>query len=103
MTKRVHIALGVRDLERSIDDYRAMLGLSPELVIPGQYALFRTDELNLSLRVQDGEPKVRHLGFEDDAATEFSVTRDSLGFEWERFARQNQLDEIREAWPEAAP
>lgn len=103
VTKRVHVALGVPDLHRSIEDYRRILGLSPELVIPGTYALFRTDELNLSLRVEDGTPRVRHLGFEDDEAGEFSVVTDSCGFEWERFTRQNQLDEIRQAWPDAAP
>lgn len=100
MSQRVHIALGVPDLATAIQDYERFLGLPPELVVPDEYALFRTAELNLSLRVQTGTPGVRHLGFENDAADRFTTWTDSHGFVWENFSPAAQLAEIRETWPE---
>lgn len=71
---RVHVALGVTDLPSAVDDYTRLLGREPELVIPDAYALFRTRELNLSLRVTAGEAgQVRHLGFELDEPTPFEA------------------------------
>jgi len=48
--KRFHLALGVSDVEASVDDYSQRLGCRPGLLIPGKYALWRTDAVNLSIR-----------------------------------------------------
>jgi hypothetical protein len=49
-TKKFHIALGVVDVESSADDYSQHLSCRPDLLIPGKYALWRTDAVNLSIR-----------------------------------------------------
>jgi extradiol dioxygenase family protein len=98
--RRFHLALAVRDLEASILDYSKRLGTAPCCVVDGTYALFRTDEVNLSISVQpDGADTLRHLGFEDQAASGFAVEVDVNGIEWERFSEQQQLAEILERWP----
>ena len=48
--KRFHLALGVSDVEASVYDYSQRLGCRPGLLIPGKYALWRTDAVNLSIR-----------------------------------------------------
>jgi hypothetical protein len=48
--KRFHLALGVSDVEASVDDYSQRLGCRSGLLIPGKYALWRTDAVNLSIR-----------------------------------------------------
>ena len=48
--KRVHLALGVLDAEVSPKDYSQRRGCRPDLLIPGKYALWRTDAVNLSIR-----------------------------------------------------
>jgi hypothetical protein len=48
--KRVHLALGVLDAEVSPKNYSQRLGCRPDLLIPGKYALWRTDAVNLSIR-----------------------------------------------------
>jgi hypothetical protein len=64
--RRVHIALAVRELNTSIRDYSARLGVEPCCVVEGSYALWRTEGLNLSISVDPaaGGP-LPHLGFED--------------------------------------
>ena len=47
--KRFHLALDIADVESSADDYSQRLGCRPGLLIPGKYALWRTDALNLSI------------------------------------------------------
>jgi hypothetical protein len=47
--KRFHLALGVADVEASTGDYSQRLGCRPDLLIPGEYALWRTDAVNLSI------------------------------------------------------
>ena len=37
-------------VESSADDYSQRLGCRPDLLIPGKYALWRTDAVNLSIR-----------------------------------------------------
>jgi len=97
---RVHVALGVTDLPSAVDDYTRLLGREPELVIPDAYALFRTRELNLSLRVTAGEAgQVRHLGFELDEPTPFEAISVGGAVTWELFDASGQADEIRAAWP----
>jgi ribosomal-protein-alanine N-acetyltransferase len=96
----VHIALAVEHLPAAVADHEQRLGAAPLLVIPGQYALFRTDVLNLSLRVvPPGDSPVRHLGFEVDRADCFTEERDASGVVWETFTFEQQLAEIEAAWP----
>src|SRR5690606_9384993 len=102
MTKKFHLALSVADLDASIQDYAARLGVAPAAVVPGAYALFRTAHLNLSIRVEPGEAgRLRHLGFEDPAAERFSEERDVNGVTWERFTEAQQREEILARWPDA--
>ena len=99
--KRIHIALGVADVEASAHDYSQRLGRQPDLVIPGEYALWRTETLNFSIRkvVSAEAGRLRHLGWEDPEATAFSVERDLNGILWERFTADQQADEILQIWP----
>ena len=96
MTGRFHLALSVADLEASIADYSVKLGLQPECVVPGAYALWRTEALNLSIRVvSNGEAgQLRHLGWEDPDADGIDTTEDVNGMLWERFSASAQRQEI---------
>lgn len=65
--KRFHIALAVRDLDESIKDYSVRLGMSPAAVVPGAYAMWRTDLLNFSINQSASRAgELRHVGFEDE-------------------------------------
>ncbi len=100
--RRLHLALGVNDIEASVADYTKRFGQAPDLVIPGAYALWRTPSLNVSIR-KTGEHeagKLRHLGWEDDEATAFTSETDCNGILWETFAAEHQAQEIQEAWPD---
>jgi catechol 2,3-dioxygenase-like lactoylglutathione lyase family enzyme len=89
--KRFHISLAVKSLQASIDDYSARLGQPPHAVVPGKYAMWRTDLLNFSINQNpERAGQLRHLGFEDDAAQGFTKTTDADGIEWERFSPQAQ-------------
>ena len=54
-TKKFLIALNVPDVEASAHDYSQHLGCRPDLRIPGKYALWRTDAVNLSIRKVEHE------------------------------------------------
>ena len=100
--KKLHMAISTNKIEETIEDYSARLGEAPCLVVPGNYALWRTETLNVSIR-QD--PKctpgtLRHLGWEDSFASEFTEETDVNGIVWERFNAQNQANEINELWPQ---
>lgn len=93
--KRFHIALAVADLQASIVDYSERLGQPPTAVVPGKYAMWRTDLLNFSINQMPSRAgELRHIGFEDDSATEYSSTRDVNGIEWERFSTREQDERI---------
>ena len=47
--KRFHIALAVASLDASIADYSERLGQPPTAVVPGLYAMWRTELLNFSI------------------------------------------------------
>lgn len=97
--KRVHVAIGVEDLS-SISFYEEMAGVQAEFIIENEYALFRTESMNLSLRVVPREQQgVRHLGFEDASAESFSSVTDPSGVVWERFSEKDQMEEIHSIWP----
>lgn len=85
--KRFHIALAVADLDASIADYSARLGQPPQAVVPGAYAMWRTDQLNFSINREPAHAgQLRHVGFEDDDAHGFSCEADVNGIAWEHFS-----------------
>ncbi len=101
--KKLHLAIATHDIAASIQDYSQRLGCEPCSFVPNEYALWRTDALNLSLRHDpDCSPgELRHLGWEDDTAVSFSTETDINGILWECFTAQQQADEINAIWPEA--
>lgn len=101
--KKLHVAIGTADIDASVVDYSKRLGQAPEVVVPGNYALWRTEALNLSVRVTgpDEAGKLRHLGFETADAANFTAEVDCNGITWEEFSADQQQQEILEAWPDA--
>ncbi len=100
---KLHIAISTDKIDTTIKDYTVRLGIPPCSFVEGEYALWRTETLNLSVR-QDASckpGKLRHLGWEDPSATEFSQDIDVNGIVWERFNAQHQADEINQIWSEA--
>ena len=101
--RKLHIAISTDKIDETIEDYSRRLDTLPCSSVPGEYALWRTESLNISVR-QDATcapGSLRHLGWEDPAADEFTQDTDVNGIVWERFAAQQQADEINEIWPEA--
>lgn len=97
--KRFHIALAVADLQASIADYSERLGQPPSAVVPGKYAMWRTDLLNFSINESpERAGPLRHIGFEDDSVSGYSSTRDVNGIEWEVFSVAEQDRRIVEAY-----
>ncbi len=99
--KKIHLAIATHDIEATVTDYTQRLNSEPVLVIPNQYALWRTETLNLSIR-QDKQCKpgeLRHMGWEDDEANAFTTSVDVNGLLWESFNADHQAEEIEEAWP----
>lgn len=89
--KRFHIALAVAKLDESIADYSRRLGQPPSAVVPGQYAMWRTDLLNFSINEKpEKSGQLRHVGFEDDASDGYSSSVDVNGLEWELFSVAEQ-------------
>ena len=101
--KKLHLALATHDIESSVKEYSLRLGCDPVLVIEHEYALWRTDCLNVSLRSDpDCDPgTLRHLGWEVPAADVFSSDTDCNGIVWEQFTQQQQADEIKMLWPDS--
>lgn len=101
--RKFHIAIGVSNIEASVQDYSARFCRSPEVVIPNEYALWRTDALNFSIRKVSGREsgKLRHLGWEDTLCMAFTTETDVNGIFWEHFSKEQQSEEIREIWPGA--
>ena len=100
---KLHIAISTDNIEASINDYSVRFGKPPCSFITNEYALWRTDCLNFSIR-QDSSctpGELRHLGWEDSSADDFSEDKDVNGITWERFSAQQQADEINALWPQA--
>ncbi len=98
----LHLALAVSNIEQSVADYSVRLGVMPAVIVSGEYALWRTDLLNLSIRKTSGlSGTMRHLGWEDSEAKELSTETDCNGIIWERFSALHQAQEINEIWPDA--
>ena len=99
---KIHIAISVKDINTSIKEYNKFLNCNPVLVVENEYALWRTKELNLSLRKTDDSPGViRHLGFESKKHKGFNSFTDSNGVLWELFDKKAQAKEINELWDDA--
>jgi hypothetical protein len=98
--KKFHIAVAVTDIDASVQDYSARLGLAPDAVVAGEYALWRTDTLNFSIRRTSDLPgTLRHVGWENPDASSFTTSRDVNGLTWEEFTAKQQEEEITAAWP----
>ena len=101
--KKFHIAVAVNDIEATVQEYSRRLGSPPTLVVANEYALWRTETLNFSIRkTQDAPGVVRHVGWEDPGATGFTRETDANGLLWERFTEQDQQEEIARLWPTAS-
>lgn len=97
--RRFHIALAVKDLAASIADYSGRLGAPPTVVVAGKYAMWRNDQLNFSINeIPERAGMLRHLGFEDAAASGFASSYDVNGIEWELFSPRAQDEKIREIY-----
>ncbi len=96
--KKIHIALSTHNLEDSIQEYTQRLSVKPTVIIEKEYALWKTDTVNFSVRQDTNYPagSLRHLGWENSEAKEFTQDIDVNGIIWERFNEQHQLDEIKE-------
>ena len=99
--KRLHLAIATKNIEATVSDYSKRFGCEPCVIVPAQYALWRTKSLNVSVR-QDSSCKsgeLRHMGWEDPTAVTFSEDSDVNGVTWETFTAEQQAEEIEEAWP----
>lgn len=97
---RIHIALSVSDVEASVEDYSQRLATRPCVIVSGQYALWRTDTVNFSVRQSEPAGLLRHLGFEDSTADAFTEEKDCNGLTWEHFSAQQQAKEVNDIWPD---
>lgn len=100
--KKLHLAIATEDVASTVEDYSKRLGFRPCLVIAGEYALWRNPCINLSVR-RDSNCRpghLRHLGWEDAGATEFSTSEDVNTLVWERFTAEQQAAEILSIWPD---
>jgi hypothetical protein len=100
--KKFHIAINTVDLDASISDYTLRLECSPCVIVQNEYALWRTESLNFSIRCSDDNGNFRHLGWEDETALEFSKDIDCNGITWEKFTASQQQEEIELIWADKA-
>lgn len=101
--KKFHIAISTDKIDATVADYSQRFGVAPCSFIPGEYALWRTESLNVSVRQDPSctSGSLRHLGWEDPTAATFTQDTDVNGIVWERFSAEQQAEEIRDIWPEA--
>ncbi len=97
--RRFHIAFAVNDIAASVVEYNAKLGCEPEVLVRSEYALWRTETLNVSIRCTDEAPGFRHVGWEDSEAPASTESVDGNGIVWEHFSANQQLAEIEALWP----
>lgn len=100
--KKIHIAISSNNIEKTVSDYTKRLNCKPCLVVEGEYALWRTESINVSVRqdTKRAPGSLRHLGWEDSDAQEFTEETDVNGIVWERFSAEKQAEEIKELWPD---
>ena len=74
--KRMHIHVGVRDLDKSIDFYNALFGEQP-VKTKGDYAKWMLDDprINFAISTRSGTEGVDHLGLQVDEIDELEVMR----------------------------
>ncbi len=101
--KKLHLAISTNNIEETVKDYSKRLSAEPCLCVANEYALWRTDSLNISIRrdSENASGSLRHLGWEDSTVDEFTQDTDINGIVWESFNAQNQADEINDIWPES--
>jgi catechol 2,3-dioxygenase-like lactoylglutathione lyase family enzyme len=92
-SRKIHLALNVTDVNRSVEFYRAVFGLEPIKWKPG-YAKFDITEppLNLTLNHQaniEGRGALNHLGIEVSSTAEVLAAKERL-----RQAGLTTLDEM---------
>jgi hypothetical protein len=99
--KKFHIALSVQNIQQSIVDYSERLNCYPSVIVPNEYALWRTSSVNFSIRkTTSTQEKLRHLGWEDSSANSFTKDQDVNGIVWENFSSSEQAKEINNIWPD---
>lgn len=100
--KKIHIAISSENIEETVRDYTKRLSCEPCLVVEGEYALWRTESINFSVRkdLSSKPGTLRHLGWEDAEAMDFTEETDVNGIIWERFSARRQAEEIKELWPD---
>lgn len=99
--KKLHLAIATNNIAASVQDYTLRLGCQPCAIVENQYALWRTETINMSVR-QDSSCKpgeLRHLGWEDTEASEFTSSTDVNNIVWEHFSEKQQAEEIEQTWP----
>lgn len=99
--KKIHFSIATQNILASIEDYSRRIGQSPCVVVDNEYALWRTQSINFSIRYDElAKPgELRHLGWEDETATEFSSDKDVNNIVWECFSSKQQANEIQALWP----
>ena len=99
--QKLHLALAVKYLNRSIAEYSRRLGCGPVTVAESRYALWRTESLNFSIsQIPEKAGQLRHLGFESFNLSEMFSDRDANGIEWEYFTAEQQRQEIIKHYPD---
>lgn len=89
----VHVGINVTDLEKSIEFYEKVFGVSP-VKVKVDYAKFllETPGLNFTLNVRDEVKgnQVNHIGFQVDTAEEITLHKERL--EKEGFFARDEMD-----------
>ena len=69
--KRIHIHMGVEDLDRSITFYSALFAMEPTVVKP-DYAKWMLDDprVNFAISTRGKQPSLDHLGIQVESKTE---------------------------------
>ncbi|MCO1334765.1 hypothetical protein MO867_10480 [Microbulbifer sp. OS29] len=100
---KIHIALSTTQIEESVKDYTQRLSCAPCIHVLNEFALWRTETINLSIRNDPGSQTgtLRHLGWESNRTQTFSSDTDVNGILWESFNAQLQAEEINKAWSTA--
>jgi len=95
--KRFHLAIAVEDFGASLEAYSRRLSAAPELLVPGRFALWRTELLNVTISCKPGQAAgLRHVGFEDVSVSTPYEERDLNGIIWEYFSADAQMKELAE-------
>ncbi len=77
--KRIHISVGVADIDRSVDFYRTLFGVEPT-VLKSDYAKWLLDDpgVNFSIALRDGPAGVDHVGIQAETAEELAEIQGRL-------------------------